>query len=738
VGVPVSHDRTDIGSGGDPALRDITERHRRLQMIIEGTAAGTWEWNIQDGRMWVNERWAQIVGYTRDELAPITPETFFRLVHPDDLAQSNALLNEHMEGRSPHYDSLCRMRHKNGHWIWVQDRGRVYEWDDAGRPLWMAGAHADVTDLQNARQDAANMRQRLQAVVDASDEVAVIATDVDGVINLFNTGAQKLLGYSAEDVIGKANPGVFHDPDEMMDYLRPQADADGRVPTVFEALTAQAAQGTWSHQWTFVRKDGEHRQVRLSISPLNCAGGQRLGYVGMAVDITPMIEVREQAYLAAEKFSGAFSSAALGMALVSLEGRWMDVNDALCGILGYTRAELLEIDFQTLTHPDDLHADLALVGDLLAGRRDHYHMDKRYLGRAGNVVWGRLSVSLVRSEHGEPLHFVSQIQDVTAQRQSSLQLRDSEQRTRVTLDAVADMVLTLDLHGQIQYANAAATRALAGEGAAPLTHGQVQDVMELTTEYAPRSPLDIAVLLDPDSNAVDLHSDLLLSVGAQLVPVDVTRAWLRGEDGQVTGAVWVIRDVTQQRARQREARHLAEVDPLTELSNRRGFEAHLQQAITRVARTGQSASLMFIDLDNFKPINDSHGHLAGDAMLWAVANVLRHGVRDSDIVARLGGDEFAVILAGCSLKRARRIASDLLESVRSLTIPWDLQRLSVGASIGIAAIGGNMSVDSAVAAADAQCYRAKALGKNNVQVEVPLGQASDPLDAVETSEGGEG
>lgn len=736
--VPVSHDRTDIGSGGDAALRDITERHRRLQMIIEGTAAGTWEWNIQDGRMWVNERWAQIVGYTRDELAPITPETFFRLVHPDDLAQSNALLNEHMEGRSPHYDSLCRMRHKNGHWIWVQDRGRVYEWDDAGRPLWMAGAHADVTDLQNARQDAANMRQRLQAVVDASDEVAVIATDVNGVINLFNTGAQKLLGYSAEDVIGKANPGVFHDPDEMMYYLRPQADADGRVPTVFEALTAQAAQGTWSHQWTFVRKDGEHRQVRLSISPLNCAGGQRLGYVGMAVDITPMIEVREQAYLAAEKFSGAFSSAALGMALVSLEGRWMDVNDALCGILGYTRAELLEIDFQTLTHPDDLHADLALVGDLLAGRRDHYHMDKRYLGRAGNVVWGRLSVSLVRSEHGEPLHFVSQIQDVTAQRQSSLQLRDSEQRTRVTLDAVADMVLTLDLHGQIQYANAAATRALAGEGAAPLTHGQVQDVMELTTEYAPRSPLDIAVLLDPDSNAVDLHSDLLLSVGAQLVPVDVTRAWLRGEDGQVTGAVWVIRDVTQQRARQREARHLAEVDPLTELSNRRGFEAHLQQAITRVARTGQSASLMFIDLDNFKPINDSHGHLAGDAMLWAVANVLRHGVRDSDIVARLGGDEFAVILAGCSLKRARRIASDLLESVRSLTIPWDLQRLSVGASIGIAAIGGNMSVDSAVAAADAQCYRAKALGKNNVQVEVPLGQASDPLDAVETSEGGEG
>ncbi len=723
----------------DAALRDITEQHRRLEMIIEGTAAGTWEWNIQAAQMRINERWAQIVGYTRDELAPITPETFFRLVHPDDLDKSNALLNAHLEGRSAHYDSLCRMRHKDGHWVWVQDRGRVYEWDAQGRPLWMAGAHADVTDLQNARQDAANMRQRLQAVVDASDEVAVIATDVDGVVNLFNTGAQKLLGYRPDEVIGRVNPGLFHDVAEMHAYLQPEADADGRVPTIFEALTARAAQGTWSHQWTFVRKDGQRRQVRLSISPLDCAGGNRIGYVGMAVDITPMLEVREQAYLAAEKFAGAFSSAALGMALVSLEGRWLDVNDALCGILGYTRAELLEIDFQTLTHADDLHTDLTLVGDLLAGRRDHYHMDKRYLGKGGNIVWGRLSVSLVRAENGEPLHFVSQIQDVTAQRHSGQQLRESEQRTRITLDAVADMVLTLDLHGQIQYANAAATRALAGAGAAPLTNGQVQDVMELTTEYAPRSPLDIAVLLDPESNAVDLHSDLLLSVGARLLPVDVTRAWLRGEDGQTTGAVWVIRDVTQQRARQREARHLAEVDPLTELSNRRGFEAHLQQAITRVARTGQSASLMFIDLDNFKPINDNHGHLAGDAMLWAVANVLRHGVRDSDIVARLGGDEFAVILAGCSLKRARRIASDLLESVRGLTIPWDLQRLGVGASIGIAAIGGSMSVDDAVAAADAQCYRAKAEGRNNVQVEAPSGgQLPDPLDAVESSEGGEG
>ncbi len=341
-------------------------------------------------------------------------------------------------------------------------------------------------------------------------------------------------------------------------------------------------------------------------------------------------------------------------------------------------------------------------------------------------------MSLVRNEHGEPLHFVSQIQDITAQRSSEQRLFESEQRSRITLDAVADLVISVSLDGRIDYANAAAVRTLAGDGALSLAGHKVQDVLALTTEYAPGSVLDVSVLLDPESNAVDLHADLLLRLGTATVPVDLTRAWLRDDEGHVRGAVWVLRDDTQQRARQREARHLAEIDPLTELSNRRGFEVHLQQAITHVERTGQAASLMYIDLDRFKPVNDTWGHLAGDAVLWAVASVLRHGVRDSDVVARLGGDEFAVILSGCTPRRAARIGGELLQTLAALSIPWDQHRLRVGASIGIAPLAGGMSVDQAVAAADAQCYRAKAMGRNNVQVQGELSERpGDDPDAAE-------
>lgn len=731
----------DQGNSGNALLerrlQELAEERRRLAMIIEGTAAGTWEWNVQSGQMRVNERWAEIVGYRLDELEPICQKTFIALVHPDDLALSDAALQDHFDGRTDHYVCLLRMRHRNGEWIWIHDRGRVFEWDGQGRPLWMAGAHADVTELQQARQDAAEMRQRLQAMVDASDEVAVIATDTDGIITIFNTGAQRLLGYTAAEVVGERRLDAFHDPVELQAWLRPLATADGQVPGVFEALSARAEGQTYSRQWTLLRKDGQRRQVRLSISRMDGAHGERIGYVGMAIDITEILQARAEARLAAEKFAGAFTSAALGMALVSLEGRWLDVNDALCRILGYTREELLQVDFQRLTHPADLQTDLALVQDLLAGRRTHYHLEKRYLGREGNTIWARLSVSLVRNERGEPLHFVSQIQDVSAQRSSEQRLFESEQRSRITLDAVADLVLSVALDGHIEYANAAAVRMLAGDGALSLAGHLVQDVLSLTTEYAPQSQLDVSVLLDPESNAVDLHADLLLQMGTAVVPVDLTRAWLRDDEGQVRGAVWVLRDDTQQRAREREARHLAEMDPLTELGNRRGFEVHLQQAITRVERTGQAASLMYIDLDRFKPVNDTFGHLAGDAVLWAVASVLRHGVRDSDVVARLGGDEFAVILSGCSPRRAARIGGELLHTLANLSIPWDQHQLRIGASIGIAPLAAGMSVDQAVAAADAQCYRAKAMGRNNVQVQGETGElpGSSPANGGDLSDG---
>lgn len=126
--------------------QELKSSERRAKAVIEGTRIGTWEWNVQTGETVFNERWANICGYRLDELEPVNIETWLNLAHPEDQLESERLLNAHFSGELPEYDCRCRMKHKNGHWVWVHDRGQVFEWTEKGEPLMMCGTHADITD----------------------------------------------------------------------------------------------------------------------------------------------------------------------------------------------------------------------------------------------------------------------------------------------------------------------------------------------------------------------------------------------------------------------------------------------------------------------------------------------------------------------------------------------------------------------------------------------------------------
>lgn len=136
--------------------QDLKQSERRARAVIDGTRVGTWEWNVQTGETVFNERWADICGYRLEELEPVNIQTWLNLAHPDDLAESERLLNAHFSGEIDEYDYRCRMQHKQGHWVWVHDRGRVFEWSDEGAPLRMYGTHADVS------AETANLEQMKQ------------------------------------------------------------------------------------------------------------------------------------------------------------------------------------------------------------------------------------------------------------------------------------------------------------------------------------------------------------------------------------------------------------------------------------------------------------------------------------------------------------------------------------------------------------------------------------------------
>lgn len=181
-------------------VRDITERKMmedslhdrgwRLESIIEGARVGTWEWNAQTGETTFNERWAEIVGYTLEELSPISIKTWEALAHPDDMAKSGELLNKHFSGEIPYYDCECRMRHKDGRWVWVHDRGKVITRTEDGKPLMVFGTHTDINDrkmVETYRELTTEILQffneplRMREIIDKVLEVIQERTGFDAV-----------------------------------------------------------------------------------------------------------------------------------------------------------------------------------------------------------------------------------------------------------------------------------------------------------------------------------------------------------------------------------------------------------------------------------------------------------------------------------------------------------------------------------------------------------------------------
>lgn len=434
---------------------------------------------------------------------------------------------------------------------------------------------------------------------------------------------------------------------------------------------------------------------------------------------------RDAARAAEELFRLSFEASPIGVALVGLDGRFLRVNDALCRIVGYGEEELLSRTFQEITHPDDLAEDLALLAQLDAGTIPKYSMEKRYLRPDGNVVTVQLDVTLVRDTGGERLHYIAQIQDVSERVAMLESLRAAEAVQRACIDALEEGVALSTLDGTVMLLNPAGERILG------------YDAQELTALFRARRwetyREDGMVLPEAErplghtmrtGEPVSGRIVVWRRADGRLVTLRVATQPVRDEHGRLCAVVTGFADITAERALQRAEREsaarlawLAYHDPLTGLPNRAMFLDRLASALDDRRPSGRLA-LLYIDLDNFKPVNDTMGHAAGDELLVAVAERLRDAVRSSDLVARLGGDEFVVLadrLRGPADAEvlAQRIADALEPPVLLAGVP-----VQVSASIGIAIDDGH-TPDTLISDADTALYRVKHGGRAGHEVFVP-------------------
>src|ERR671917_1218625 len=441
-------------------------------------------------------------------------------------------------------------------------------------------AHRQVDE--KLRKSEARYRTVLDAAFDA-----IVTITPKGIVRWFNRGAERIFAHKAEEVIG-----------QPVTLLMPERYRELCVAGLHRYLrTGEARVVGGTTELVALRKDGSEFPIEMSLGE-TYEDGERL-FTGVIRDITERKRTEDALREARDRFRTIFDHAPIGVAMVSLEGRYLQVNRSLCEILGYTEEELQALTWQAITHPDDLAASSAYARRIVEGEFPRYHLDKRFLHAEGHTVWTSLSVSLVRDAEGEPLYFVSQIQDVTERKRAESALRESEQRFRGSFERAATGMALVGTDGSFLRVNRSlceilgySERELLGKTFQEITH---PDDLEVDVEHLRR--LLAGEIRTYQTEKRYLHQDghevwALLSVSV-----------VHDEQGEPLYFVSQIQDVSERKVLEERLIHQAFHDPLTGLANRNLLVDRLGHSLDPSrARGDPQAVVLFMGLDGFKVV----------------------------------------------------------------------------------------------------------------------------------------
>ncbi|HET7674345.1 MAG TPA: EAL domain-containing protein [Gammaproteobacteria bacterium] len=407
-------------------------------------------------------------------------------------------------------------------------------------------------------------------------------------------------------------------------------------------------------------------------------------------------------------FRTLFENLADGVAVLDTHGRIVTVNHAFQALFQYEPAELYGLPIDGRIVPEHLHAEAESLSRQVLDDQvvDLETMRRRKDGRAVPVRIRAFPIVFGVEQAGMYVVYA----DISQRRQAQVALQSHQELTQVLLAAIGDGVIRLDAEGRVRYMNGVAER-LTGwtqAEAAGLPAGEVCVALDEATRARRGAPA-------PASDA-DIAS-LLIARDGRETPVNYSCAPMLSGDGHLSGALIVLRDNTETRRVAEQLAWQATHDSLTGLPNRIEFERRLGAVLDSIGESGAEHSMLYLDLDQFKIVNDICGHRVGDELLRQLTALLAADIRDTDTLARLGGDEFGVLLTGCTAAHAERLAHKLIHVIEDFRFVWDQRVFAVGASIGVVAINKHCSsLSELFAAADSACYSAKERGRNGVRV----------------------
>jgi len=560
-----------------------------------------------------------------------------------------------------------------------------------------------------ARDSLLEAEERFEAL---TSNAANIVTVIDSrAIQIYVSPAVTgVLGYAQEEVIGHPITTGVHREDaqratEMITHLLANVGAQA----VLAPFRMRHRDGTW----------------RI----LETVAGSRLDRHGQVIVVASSRDVTERERITSalrdseQRLDRALTTSGLGTWDWDVETGEIQVDAQSSSMVGYPhepgvfRAEWV----LTQSHPDEQ----GMIGEqfrkLLKGEVPYAEWEYRGRTKTGEWKWLQMRCQVTaRNAAGRATRLTGTHKDIDERKRMEANLDSAMTRVDLLLDSTAEGIIGLDEVGVCTFVNPAALQILACRSEEVLGHDfseRVRHTRENGEELLGHdSPIHRCLTLGQRYHS---GTDELFHCGGRSFPVDLSVSPIRAGD-RGYGAVLAFHDVTEKRGLQHQLQHQAQHDPLTGLLNRRGFEQRAQELMARARRDGRSHALCYLDMDQFKVVNDTCGHVAGDELLRQLPQVLRRALRGTDVIARLGGDEFAVLLEDCSLEAAGQVARQVREQVRRFRFTWQHRHFPVDVSVGVVGITPKTSdLTSVLGAADAACYVAKEEGASRVHVSYP-------------------
>ncbi len=394
---------------------------------------------------------------------------------------------------------------------------------------------------------------------------------------------------------------------------------------------------------------------------------------------------------------------------INLSRRWK-------AMLGYDPDDQeLMLDWYHLVHPDDMARVQAAMRSHLEGKSEFFESTHRMKHQNGDWRWMKSRAKAVSDENGRLLRLLGVEVDITERKLYEDALFREKESAQITLQSIGDGVITTDADCNVEYVNPVASE---------LTGWKVDDASGRSIDEIFRGfheetcePLEnpLAVSIRRNRSIKSVRPTLLIRRDGNELYIESTASPIRDGKGDVTGGVLVFHDVSESRELNRRLSYHASHDILTGLVNRREFESRLERALKSAKARETSYALLYLDLDQFKIVNDSCGHSAGDALLGQLGALLKSKIRWRDTLARLGGDEFGVLLESCSLEEAMNTAETLRLAIGEYKFVWEERSFRLGVSIGVVPItADNEDVAALLSAADSACAAAKEAGRNRI------------------------